>query len=168
MTRAKIELRPATPADLDAIDVIEQHSFARPWPRSTFEAELTREWAHVDVLLLDGKVVAFCDYWVVPPPRAQRGEETDKLAGGEMQILAIATSPDHRNQGLGGEMLAHVLARSAEAGCQIASLEVRAGNAPAIALYERHGFRTVHVRARYYQDDNEDALVMTRGLAPTG
>ncbi|MBV8762781.1 MAG: ribosomal protein S18-alanine N-acetyltransferase [Deltaproteobacteria bacterium] len=145
-----IEIRAATPADLDAIDAIEQHSFARPWPRTTFEAELTREWAHVDVLLLDGTIVAFCDYWVVPP---------------EMQILAIATSPDHRGRGLGGEMLAHVLAQSAALGCQIASLEVRAGNAPAIALYERHGFRTVHVRARYYQDDGEDALVMTRGLA---
>lgn len=145
-----IELRAATPADLDAIDLIEQHSFSRPWPRATFEAELTREWAHVDVLVLDGTIVAFCDYWVVPP---------------EMQILAIATSPDHRNRGLGGEMLAHVLASSAAAGCQVASLEVRAGNAPAIALYERHGFRTVHVRARYYQDDGEDALVMTRGLA---
>ena len=145
-----IELRAATAADLDVIDTIEQHSFSRPWPRSTFEAELTREWARVDVLLLDGAIVAFCDYWVVPP---------------EMQILAIATSPDHRGRGLGGEMLAHVLARSAAAGCQVASLEVRAGNAPAIALYERHGFRTVHVRARYYQDDGEDALVMTRGLS---
>jgi [ribosomal protein S18]-alanine N-acetyltransferase len=160
-----IELRAATTADLDAIDTIEQHSFSRPWPRATFEAELTREWAHVDVLVLDGKIVAFCDYWVVPPPRAQRGEENDNFAGGEMQILVIATSPDHRGRGLGGQMLAHVLARSAEAGCQVASLEVRAGNAPAIALYERHGFRTVHVRARYYQDDDEDALVMTRGLS---
>ena len=32
------------------------------------------------------------------------------------------------------------------------------------ALYERAGFKTVHVRARYYQDDGEDALVMLRGL----
>ena len=52
-----IELRAATAADLDAIDLIEQHSFSRPWPRATFEAELTREWAHVDVLLLDGTIV---------------------------------------------------------------------------------------------------------------
>ena len=148
-----IELRAAAAADLDAIDAIEQHSFARPWPRATFEAELTREWAHVDVLALDGRVVAFCDYWVVPP---------------EMQVLAIATAPDFRGRGLGREMLAHVLARAAALGCEVASLEVRAGNAPAIALYERHGFRTVHVRARYYQDDGEDALVMTRGLPPAG
>ncbi len=50
-------------------------------------------------------------------------------------------------------------------GCTLATLEVRRSNVPAIALYERAGFKTVHVRARYYQDDNEDALVMLRELA---
>ena len=46
-----------------------------------------------------------------------------------------------------------------------ATLEVRRGNAPAIALYERAGFRGVHVRARYYQDNDEDALVMLLDLS---
>ena len=35
-------IAPATPADLDAIDEIERHSFATPWPRPVFEAELSR------------------------------------------------------------------------------------------------------------------------------
>ena len=146
-----LELRAATAADLDAIDEIELHSFTRPWPKKTFEAELGREWARLDVALVTEtrRIVAFCDYWVVPP---------------EMQILAIATHPDYRGKKIGAAMLDHVLAQSAAAGCQIASLEVRAGNRPAIALYEHAGFKTVHVRARYYADDNEDALVMTRGL----
>jgi len=145
-----IEVRAATPADLDAIDAIEQHSFKTPWPRSTFEGELTREWAHLDVALVAGRIVAFCDYWVVAP---------------DMQVLAIATHPDVRGRGIGRQLLEHVLATAAQHGCQIASLEVRASNAPAIALYEHAGFKTVHVRARYYQDDGEDALVMTRGLS---
>ena len=145
-----ITLRAATPEDLDAVDEIEAHSFTRPWPKKTFEAELRREWARLDVALLDGKIVAFCDYWIVPP---------------EMQILAIATHPDFRGRGVGAAMVEHVLAQATAAGCQIASLEVRAGNRPAIALYEHAGFKTVHVRARYYADDDEDALVMTRGLA---
>lgn len=152
MTQAGLVLRAATEDDLDAIDEIELHSFTRPWPRKTFEAELRREWARVDVALDGGRVVAFCDYWIVPP---------------EMQILAIATHPDFRGRGIGAAMLGHVLAQAAAAACQIASLEVRAGNRPAIALYEHAGFKTVHVRVRYYADD-EDALVMTRGLAPTG
>jgi ribosomal-protein-alanine N-acetyltransferase len=142
--------RPATAADLDAIDAIEQHSFKTPWPRSTFEGELTREWAHLDVGLVDDRIIAFCNYWIVVP---------------ELQILAIATHPDYRGRGIGRQVLDHVLATAARAGCQMASLEVRAGNAPAIALYEHAGFKTVHVRGRYYQDDGEDALVMLRGLS---
>jgi len=139
----------ATPADLDAIDEIERHSFKAPWPRSTFEAELAREWSRLDVARSGGRVVAFCNYWIVAP---------------DAQVLAIATHPDARGRGIARALLDHVLAASAAAGCRIATLEVRASNRPAIALYERAGFRTIHVRARYYQDDGEDALVMMRGL----
>jgi ribosomal-protein-alanine N-acetyltransferase len=145
-----MKVEPATAADLDAIDELERHSFKRPWPRSTFEAEIEREWARLDVARDDsGRVVAFCNYWLVAP---------------ELHVLAIATHPDHRGRGVARELLAHVLASAAQAACTMATLEVRAGNAPAIALYEHAGFRTVHVRARYYQDDDEDALVMLRGL----
>ena len=147
---APMIIAPATPADLDAIDEIERHSFARPWPRSTFEAELRRPLARLDVARAPA-VIGFCNYWIVPEPGGQ---------GGEVHIHAIATHPDHRRAGVGAALLAHALAEGRAAGCQLATLEVRRGNAPAIALYERAGFRTVHVRARYYQDNGEDALVM--------
>ena len=42
------------------------------------------------------------------------------------------------------------------------TLEVRAGNAPAIALYEKHGFYEVGRRKGYYDDPKEDAILMTR------
>jgi ribosomal-protein-alanine N-acetyltransferase len=141
----------ATSDDLDAIDEIERHSFKTPWPRSAFEGELTREWAHVDVLRDErSRIVAFCNYWIVAP---------------ELHVLAIATHPDQRGKGVGGRLLAHVVGAARAAGCTLATLEVRAGNRPAIALYERAGFQTVHVRKAYYQDDGEDALVMLRELS---
>jgi len=148
-------IEPATRADLDAIDAIERHSFTRPWPRATFEAELTRNLAQLDVAR-SPQVIGFCNYWVVPDPHG----------GGEVHILAIATHPDHRRAGVGAALLDHALARGRAQGCSIATLEVRRGNAPAIALYERAGFRTVHVRKQYYQDNNEDALVMLSELRP--
>ncbi|HEY5945752.1 MAG TPA: ribosomal protein S18-alanine N-acetyltransferase [Kofleriaceae bacterium] len=142
-------IRPATEADLDAIDEIEQHSFKAPWPRDTFKAELLREWARLDVGRIDGRLVAFCNYWLVTT---------------ELHILAIATHPDFRGRGLARQLLDHVLDVAQKAGCSLATLEVRRSNIPAIALYERAGFKVVHVRARYYQDDNEDALVMLRAI----
>ena len=145
----KLDITTATEADLDAIDAIEQHSFKAPWPRDTFKAELLREWARLDVARLDGKLVAFCNYWLVTT---------------ELHILAIATHPDYRQRGIAREVLAYVLDVARKASCSLATLEVRRSNVPAIALYERAGFKIVHVRARYYQDDDEDALVMLRGL----
>ena len=40
------------------------------------------------------------------------------------------------------------------------TLEVRASNLPAINLYRKYGFETIGKRERYYQDNNEDALIM--------
>jgi ribosomal-protein-alanine N-acetyltransferase len=142
-------IRPATAADLDAIDAIEHHSFKTPWPRATFEGELAHDWAHLDVLEDDrAGIVAFCNYWLVVP---------------EVNILAIATHPDHRGRGLGARVLAHVLELARRESCTLATLEVRRTNAPALALYSRAGFQIVHVRERYYQD-SEDALVMLLDL----
>lgn len=142
-------IRPATEADLDAILEIDEHSFPRPWPRSTFEAELARDVARLAVVE-DRRVIAFCNYWLV---------------AGEVHILAIATHPDHRRGGIGARLLAHALDEGQGIGYTMATLEVRRSNQPAIALYERAGFTTVHVRQRYYIDNNEDALVMTCELA---
>lgn len=149
-----LTIAPATPADLDAIDEIERHSFARPWPRAAFEAELARDVARLDVARRGpprGPIVGFCNYWIIEGPDGDPGE---------IQIHAIATHPDHRRAGVGAALLGHALAAARAAGCGTATLEVRRGNAPAIALYERAGFRTIHVRADYYQDNGEDALIM--------
>jgi [ribosomal protein S18]-alanine N-acetyltransferase len=139
----------ATVADLDAIEEIERHSFPRPWPRSAFEAELARAQARVFVVRRGDRVAGFCNVWIVVD---------------ELHVLSIAIHPDHRRAGLGARMVAHVLDAGRAARCVIATLEVRRGNRPAIALYEAAGFETVNVRTGYYQDNNEDALVMVLRL----
>ncbi len=155
-----MNIEPATATDLDALDEIEQHSFKLPWPRSVFEGELTRDFAHIDVVR-DPHVIAFHNYWIVLPPRPQGAKiEGLAVAGGELHVLAIATHPDRRRAGIGGVLLAHAMAAAIARGATLATLEVRRSNLPAIALYERAGFATVHVRKGYYQDDGEDALVM--------
>lgn len=144
-----MNIEAATPADLDAIDEIERHSFPLPWPRSTFEAELSRPGARITVVR-DPAVVAFCNFWIVVD---------------EVHILAIATHPDRRRGGLAGQLLAHALDEGRRSDCTLATLEVRRSNRPAIALYQAAGFRGVNVRTRYYQDNNEDALVMVCELS---
>lgn len=139
-----IEIDRATPADLDAIEDIERHSFPAPWPRATFAAELARQHSRIIVARSPG-VIGYCNFWIVAD---------------EVHVHAIAIHPDHRRAGLGGRLVAYALDEGRRVNCAIATLEVRRSNRPAIAMYERAGFGTVHVRARYYQDNDEDALVM--------
>jgi ribosomal-protein-alanine N-acetyltransferase len=140
-----VKFAQAREADLDAIEELERHAFATPWPRSVFEAELLRSDAHV-VLASDERahILAFCNY---------------RIAERELAIHAIATHPDHRGRGVARALLVHVLDHARAEACTSANLEVRRSNVPALALYSRAGFRTVRVRTRYYRD-GEDAIVM--------
>lgn len=78
----------------------------------------------------------------------------------EAELLNILVSPDARRQGIGRLLLHALVATLGQARCL--HLEVRAGNAPAIALYEGAGFVPVGCRRGYYPAVNgrEDALLM--------
>jgi [ribosomal protein S18]-alanine N-acetyltransferase len=137
--------------DLEEVTLIERVSFKAPWAPQTFHEELQKPFARVDVVRRQGRVIGFANYWLVAD---------------EASLLSIAVHPDHRQRGVAARLLAHLIDVARRAGCARVLLEVRRHNAPAIALYERFGFATFHVRKQYYSD-GEDALLMQRGLAPT-
>lgn len=62
----------------------------------------------------------------------------------------------------GGDALLDVFCRFGQAHLSFLTLEVRASNAPAIALYRKHGFQEAGRRKNYYQQPREDAIIMTR------
>jgi ribosomal-protein-alanine N-acetyltransferase len=69
--------------------------------------------------------------------------------------------PDFRGLGISRELLAAALIDAIQQGTRQATLEVRAGNEIALRLYRRFRFEVVGLRPRYYQDNHEDALIMT-------
>ncbi len=93
--------------------------------------------------------------------------------GDAFHLMNIAIVPGRRRKGLGRALLQDFLAEAAAVGAREAWLEVSVANPGAIALYVAHGFAEVRRRPRYYQPEDEDALVMRaflepRGYAPTG
>src|ERR1039458_10164181 len=76
------------------------------------------------------------------------------------QLDSMAVHPSHRRRGLGAALLREVLSWAAQNGAHHFSLEVRASNAPAIALYQRLGLRPEGRRPRYYAHPEEDALLL--------
>jgi ribosomal-protein-alanine N-acetyltransferase len=151
MNAAALHIEPMTDADLPEVDAIEQCSFPNPWPAQVFRDELARTWARVDVIRAAAgrQIAGFCNYWIVRD---------------EIHLLAIATHPEMRRRGIGDRLMQHLVREARRHGCRYITLEVRKSNEPAISLYRRHGFLAVGLRPRYYQEDGEDALVMTADL----
>ena len=134
-------------ADIPAVHRIERQSFPVPWPAYAFRQELqTNRLARYLVVRQGTDVVAYGGLWLMVD---------------EAHITTFAVRPDARRQGIGARLL-HAMLRLAEGiGANVATLEVRVSNTTARHLYERFGFRPVGIRARYYSDDGEDALIMT-------
>ncbi len=82
--------------------------------------------------------------------------------GAVADVMTVAVAEGHQRHGLGDVLMTELARRGADAGAESLMLEVRADNAPALRLYERHGFERVSVRRRYYQPDDVDAVVMQR------
>jgi len=83
----------------------------------------------------------------------------------ELHVLDVATHPAFRRRGIARALLRHAITHAQRRCARIALLEVRRSNAPAIALYSRHGFEETSVRRAYYAD-GEDALEMALALDP--
>ena len=100
-----------------------------------------------------------------PPRIGIVGSLIGRIAADEFEILNMAVCQAHRRSGIGSKLLESALEFSRIAGCVRAYLEVRASNAPAIALYALHGFTESGRRVRYYRDPVEDALVLSVNLS---
>jgi [ribosomal protein S18]-alanine N-acetyltransferase len=97
------------------------------------------------------------------------GEEESSVLGflvarrvvDEIEILNFAVSPEVRRRGMGAMLLREAVRWGTEFGAVQAILEVRASNSAALSFSERHNFRVVGRRARYYNEPVEDALLLT-------
>lgn len=151
---ATLDITAMTEGDLDQVIAIQKSAELTGWPRQLFVSELAREWAYLDVAREPGapdgqEVVGFSNYWLVHD---------------ELHLLNIAIRPDRRRRGYARRLLDHMLDFARERGCQLVVLEVRKSNHPAIELYRSYGFTAIGLRARYYAEDDEDALVMSLDL----
>jgi [ribosomal protein S18]-alanine N-acetyltransferase len=137
--------------DLPAVMEIDRLSFTLPWPERSFRFELTgNDAAHLLVAVApwgeEERIVGFLGYWLLVD---------------EMHISTLAVHPELRGRGIGELLLQAGLEHAWIQGAELSTLEVRPSNQAAIALYRKYGFESVGRRRKYYQDNGEDALLMT-------
>jgi len=85
----------------------------------------------------------------------------------EGYIDNVAVEEAARRHGVASALL-DVFCRFGEVNLAFLTLEVRASNAAAIALYQKHGFEQVGLRKNYYTNPREDAIIMTREFTSDG
>jgi [ribosomal protein S18]-alanine N-acetyltransferase len=145
---AGIHIRRMLPADVGLVHALDALSFSLPWPESSYRFEVSENSNAIPLVAVNeaGGVVAMSVTWVIID---------------EAHVATIAVHPDYRRLGLGKRLLAASLLEAWERGALLSHLEVRRGNLAAQVLYADFGFEVVGERPRYYQDNHEDALLMT-------
>ena len=130
-----------------AVAALENVCFSMPWSEASVASELTNPLA----------------LWIV-------AVEGDTLCGyvgsqavmGEADMMNIAVDPAWRRRGIARELVLELIRQLKKTGVHCLTLEVRASNAPAIALYESMGFTQVGYRPKYYMNPKEDALILRK------
>jgi ribosomal-protein-alanine N-acetyltransferase len=142
------DIRKMRKSDLGQVMRIEISSFVSPWSRKSFESELKKDFGFSYTVVEDRQVIGYIIGWLVAD---------------EIHIANLAVHPQWRRQGIAKILMQKVIDQYPEF-CWI-RLEVRRSNTAARNLYRQLGFREVGVRKRYYVQENEDAILMTKYLS---
>jgi len=144
----RIRIRPMEIRDLDQIMAIEPIAFGRHhWSMQSFENELNNESGcyYTATTVNPGKLVGYSGFWLI---------------GEEAHITTLAVHPDFQRQSIGERLLLNNILEAKRVGARWMTLEVRVSNERDQSLYFKYGFKSLGVRKSYYQDNDEDALVL--------
>lgn len=128
---------------------LETLCFSLPWGEEQYRTAFPRRFFHAYGLKRNTTILAYVSLYAV---------------AGSLEILNVATHPDHRRCGYAHAVLSRILKMARRLDMEDVVLEVRHLNVPAIALYERLGFVRAGIRKGYYPDTGEDGLVYTLNI----
>jgi ribosomal-protein-alanine N-acetyltransferase len=151
--QAGLQIRPMATEDLTRVHALDKKCFSTPWTLNNFRFEVEENPAS--------------HQWVAEI-KTEDSRQAD-LAGAiviwllvdEIHIATLSVDPAYRRQKVATKLLCTALRTGFTLGAVSATLEVREGNLVAQRLYQKFGFRLEGRRRRYYQDNGEDALILT-------
>ncbi len=140
-----VVVRPAELRDVHAIRAIDAQVYPTPWSENLTIEQITGR----------GRV-----HLVAEEAHRVIGHGGITILDGDAHITTVAVAPNSQRRGLGDALMRHLFAAAMANNCAGVTLEVRASNTAAIALYEKHGMVSAGIRPGYYADDGEDAMIM--------
>ncbi|WP_291648663.1 ribosomal protein S18-alanine N-acetyltransferase [Clostridium sp.] len=144
----KISYSLMTEKDIDGVFEVTNLCFSMPWSKSSITGELNNPLAKYIVAknLESNSIVGFVGAWIVV---------------GEADITNIAVHPNYRKLGIGSKLLSSLIVLCEDLNCSLINLDVRVSNISAQNLYKKFSFIENGLRKGYYEDNKEDAILMT-------
>ncbi|HPJ21159.1 MAG TPA: ribosomal protein S18-alanine N-acetyltransferase [Clostridia bacterium] len=140
----------ADPAHVPQMYEIELEAFPTPWSYKSLEHDVcNHEIACYIVGLHEGRVISYAGFWYVLD---------------EAHITNVAVRSEYRRMGIGRRMMELLLDEALKKKIVSVSLEVRVSNKAARELYKGLGFTVAGLRKGYYENNNEDALLMSKTM----
>lgn len=144
-----MEITQMTSEDVPEMAELDKKCFTVPWSEKSFYDETENPLAVYYIAKDNGKCVGYAGFWNV---------------SGEGDITNVAVLPEYRRSGVGSRLIETVIKKASELKLSLLTLEVRKSNIAAQGLYSKYGFDIIGERKRYYSDNREDALIMTKEL----
>lgn len=144
-TAKTIQIRHLRMEDIPAVARIERESYTLPWSEKAFCDALERDYYRFLKAEAEGVLAGYCGY-------LRSFEFAD--------ITNVTVMAKYRRMGIARRMLQELMREGRSEGIERFSLEVRASNEAAIALYKGLGFYQEGVRKNYYESPAEDALIL--------
>ena len=149
MDNSDINIREMVLNDANQVFKLDVICFSEAWSLESFQYELTenifaRYYVAEDI---NGTIIGYSGLWHILD---------------EGHITNVAVHPSFRQRGIGKDLVSKLIEESIKDGIKTFTLEVRKSNEPAIHLYKNFGFVEAGIRKGYYQDKNEDAIIMWR------
>ena len=129
------------------VAALEKLCFSDPWSENSVASELKNPLSCWLVAEEDGVVAGYV------------GSQT---VMDESDMMNVAVHPDYRRKGIAEALVAELVEALKKRESHCLTLEVRASNEPAKALYEKLGFTQVGLRKNYYRNPKEDALILRK------
>lgn len=142
-----IKIVPMTDVHVGSVAELEAMCFSDPWSINSVASELNNPLSLWLVAIEEDKVVGYV------------GSQT---VIGETDMMNVAVHPEHRRCGIARMLIDALVLALQEKQSHCLTLEVRASNEPAIALYTVLGFTEVGRRRNYYRNPKEDALILKK------
>ena len=144
-----MKILPMTQDHVAQVAALEKLCFVDPWSENSIASELKNPLALWLVAEFQGEVAGYIGSQSVLP---------------ESDVMNVAVNPVHRRKGIAEALVLALCDALKAGGNESLTLEVRASNAPAIALYEKLGFVQIGRRPNYYRNPKEDALILRKPL----